>query len=202
MDYTGLMRQLLLNAEEAAHRLRDGQLIAYPTEAVYGLGCDPVNESAVRKLLALKQRPESAGLILIGYEFEQFKAWTGPVNARQRARAMATWPGPVSWLFPRGRNVPTIISGSHDTIAIRVTAHPPCVALCRAFGGALVSTSANPRSAAPAISAGEVEDYFGNFLGGILEGPLGGRAGTSEIRDLMTGKLIRKGSKPGITDES
>ncbi len=187
------MRHMLLNAEEAADRLRDGQLIAYPTEAVYGLGCDPANESSVRKLLALKQRPESAGLLLIGHDIGQFQAWVGPVSARQRARALETWPGPVTWLFPRGRNAPQFISGSHDTIAIRVTAHPPCAQLCRAFGGPLVSTSANPHSAAPAKSAGEVEAYFGTFLGGILEGPLGGRASTSEIRELRSGKTIREG---------
>ncbi len=195
------MRHMLLNAEEAADRLRDGQLIAYPTEAVYGLGCDPANESSVRKLLALKHRPESSGLLLIGHDIEQFQAWVGPVSARQRARALKTWPGPVTWLFPRGTNTPDFISGAHDTIAIRVTAHPPCVALCRAFGGPVVSTSANPHSAAPAQSACDVEDYFGSFLGGILEGPLGGRASTSEIRDLGTGKVIRSGSTPGAADE-
>lgn len=184
---------MLLNAIEAAHRLRDGQLIAYPTEAVYGLGCDPANESAVRKLLALKHRPESAGLLLIGHEIEQFQAWVGPVSARQRARAMATWPGPVTWLFPCGQNALEFITGLHDTIAIRVTAHPPCVALCRAFDGPLVSTSANLHSAAPARSAAEVEACFGTLLGGILEGPLGGRASTSEIRDVQTGQLIREG---------
>ncbi len=106
---------------------------------------------------------------------------------------MATWPGPVTWLFPRGQNALEFITGLHDTSAIRVTAHPPCVALCRAFGGPLVSTSANPHSAAPAKTAGEVEAYFGAFLGGILEGPLGGRASTSEIRELISGKTIREG---------
>jgi len=195
------MRHMLLNAEEAADCLRDGQLIAYPTEAVYGLGCDPANESSVLKLLALKNRPESAGLLLIGQDIDQFQTWIGPVSQGQRATALASWPGPVTWLFPRGINTPYFISGSHDTIAIRVTAHPPCVALCRAFGGPVVSTSANPHSAAPAQSACEVEDYFGSFLGGILEGPLGGRASTSEIRDLGTGKVIRSGSTTGIAGE-
>jgi len=185
------MRHMLLNTRQAVECLRAGRVIAYPTEAVYGLGCDPCNETAVRGLLSMKQRPESAGLILIGASFEQFSGWVAEVAPDQLNRAAATWPGPVTWLFPRASNVPEFISGAHDTVAIRVTDHPPCIKLCEAFGGPLVSTSANPRSAPPARSAGEVEDYFGHYLGGILEGPLGGRAGTSEIRDLASGKTIR-----------
>ena len=187
------MGHMLLNTGEAAHRLHEGHLIAYPTEAVYGLGCDPANESAVQKLLALKQRPESAGLVLIGHDFAQFQGWIGMVSEAQQATALESWPGPVTWLFPKSRSAPAFITGSHDTIAIRVTAHAPCVALCRAFGGPLVSTSANPRSAVPAKSAAEVEDYFGMFLGGILEGPLGRREQPSEIRDLQSGHLVREG---------
>ena len=91
----------------------------------------------------------------------------------------------------RDSNVPDSVAGSHDTVAIRVTAHPPCIELCEAFDGPLISTSANPHSAPPARSAGEVEDYFGPFLGGILAGPLGGREQASEIRDLLSGQSIR-----------
>ena len=187
------MRHMLLNTEQAANCLRKGQIIAYPTEAVFGLGCDPRNETAIGNLLALKHRPASAGLILIGSRFEQFSSWVAEVASDQFEVAAKTWPGPVTWLFPRGENVPDIIAGEHDTIAIRVTAHEPCVELCEAFGGPLVSTSANPRSSPPARSAGKIEDYFGTFLGGILAGPLGVRKSTSEIRDIRTGKAIRGG---------
>jgi L-threonylcarbamoyladenylate synthase len=187
------MRHLLLTPEQAAERLRAGQIIAYPTEAVFGLGCDPRNEQTVRQLLTLKNRPESAGLILIGATLDQFDPWIAPVDAGLRARAQAAWPGPVTWLFPRGANVPDFIAGQHATVAIRVTAHPVCVALCQAFGGPVVSTSANPHSAPPARSAGEVEDYFGPFLGGILQGRLGGNDLPSEIRDLRSGAVLRGG---------
>lgn len=185
------MRHMLLNPEEAAECLHKGQVIAYPTEAVFGLGCDPRNEKAITSLLALKHRPASAGLILIGSSLDQFSDWIPELDASLLAPALETWPGPVSWLFPRGDNVPDSVAGSHDTVAIRVTAHLPCIELCEAFGGPLISTSANPRSAPPARSAGEVEDYFGAFLGGILAGPLGGREQASEIRDLLTGQSIR-----------
>lgn len=187
------MRHLLLTPEQAAERLHNGEIIAYPTEAVFGLGCDPRNEGAVRQLLALKSRPESAGLILIGASLDQFEGWVAEAADEALARAQATWPGPVTWLFPRGPETPDLIAGQHETLAIRVTAHPDCIALCEAFGGPVVSTSANPHSAAPARSAGEVEDYFGPFLGGILQGALGGNAQPSEIRDLCSGAVVRGG---------
>jgi L-threonylcarbamoyladenylate synthase len=187
------MRYSLLTPSEAAERLRIGQIIAYPTEAVFGLGCDPANESAVMRLLSLKQRPVTAGLIVIASRFEQFEGWVEPVPPEAMARASATWPGPVTWLFPRGPRAPDWVTGQHETLAIRVTAHPPCFDLCEAFGGPLVSTSANPHSAAPARSAGQVETYFGSFIAGIMEGPLGGGMRPSEIRDVLTGEIVREG---------
>jgi len=185
------MRHMLLDTSEAVDCLRKGQIIAYPTEAIYGIGCDPRNQAAVEQLLSLKNRPASAGLILIGSCLEQFTSWIGEVTPAQLETAGKTWPGPVTWLFPRADNTPDFISGAHDTLAIRVTAHQPCIDLCDAFGGPLVSTSANPHSAPPARSSVEIEEYFGPYLGGILAGPLGGRQGTSEIRDLATGRVIR-----------
>ena len=181
----------LLDTAAAVKKLQAGHVIAYPTEAGYGLGCDPRNEAAVRQLLALKHRPESSGLILIGRCFEQFTPWVGEVTADQVETASKTWPGAVTWLFPRGGNVPDVVAGDHQTIAIRVTDHERCIQLCNAFGGPVISTSANPHSAPPARSSVEVEDYFGSYLGGILAGPLGGRTATSEIRDLQTGEVLR-----------
>ena len=182
----------LLDTAAAVERLRSGQVIAYPTEAVYGLGCDPANESAVRKLLSLKDRPESAGLVLIASEYSQLQAWIAEIDQSLVEKAMQTWPGPVTWLFPRAMGVPDYLAGNHDTIAVRLTAHEPSRALCNAFGSALVSTSANPTAAEPARSAGEVEDYFGHHIAGILAGPLGGAENPSEIRDLLHDNIIRQ----------
>ncbi len=183
----------LLDTSGAVAQLCAGQVIAYPTEAVFGLGCDPANESAVHKLLSLKGRSEAAGFILIASDFTQLKAWVAVTDAALLATAMQTWPGPVNWLFPRAAGVPDYVAGEHDTIAVRVTAHEPSRALCAAFGSALISTSANLSAAKPARSAGEVEDYFGHYLGGILTGPLGGASNPCEIRDLANGSVIRKG---------
>ncbi len=182
------MRHTLLTPEKAADIMRDGGVIAYPTEAVFGLGCDPRAEAAVRRILSLKQRAESMGLILIGSAYSQFHDWVGDCDP---AEALATWPGPVTWLFPRAAETPDYIAGSHPTQAIRMTAHPVSREICDAFGGPIVSTSANPHSAPPAKSAGEVETYFGDFIDGIVAGALGSQENCSEIRDLATGKVLR-----------
>jgi len=181
----------ILTVQQAADRLKEGEIIAYPTEAVYGLGCDPANEHAVRKILSLKSRREEAGLILIADTFERFQSYVQPVGAEQLAVAMASWPGPVTWLFPRALGVPDFLAGTHATIALRVTAHPICRSLCAAFGGAIVSTSGNPSGAPPATSPEEVANYFAGNLAGIVEGSLGDSIRPSEIRELATGKIIR-----------
>jgi L-threonylcarbamoyladenylate synthase len=183
----------LISVDQAVDCLRAGQVIAYPTEAVYGLGCDPASEAAVRRVLGLKTRPPEAGLILIADRFDRFQAFIGAVTEDLLDRARATWPGPVTWLFPRGPGVPDWLAGTHPTIALRVTAHPVCRALCAAFGAAIVSTSANPRAATPARTAARVAEYFDGALCGVVQGELGTGARPSEIRDLASGEVIRVG---------
>jgi L-threonylcarbamoyladenylate synthase len=183
----------LLDTAAAVKSLQRGRVIAYPTEAVYGLGCDPRNEAAVRHILAIKGRHESMGLVLIGSHFDQFRQWIKPVDSQLLEVAMRTWPGPVTWLFPRADDVPDFVAGRHPTVAIRVTAHEPSRALCDAFGSALISTSANHSTASPARSAEEVDEYFHDRIAGILEGSLGDGDKPSEIRDLQTGNVIRQG---------
>lgn len=183
----------LLTIRQGAQCLSDGGVIAYPTEAVYGLGCDPENHEAVLRILELKSRPASAGLILIADRMERFAPFIEPVSTEARERALSAWPGAVTWLFPRAPGVPDWLAGVHDTIALRITAHPGCIALCEAFGKPIVSTSANPTSKPPARSAEQVNGYFPRQLCGIVKGELGGSEQPSEIRDLVTGRIIRAG---------
>lgn len=183
----------LLDTAAAAEQLLAGKVIAYPTEAVYGLGCDPANEAAVRKILAIKGRHESAGLVLIASDYSQLQPWIGETEERLVQRALATWPGPVTWLFPRAPGVPDYVAGSHKTVAVRITAHQPSRELCTAFGSALISTSANFTAARPARSFAEVDESFGHQIAGVLEGSLGDGEKPSEIRDLESGKVLRKG---------
>lgn len=175
--------------------IRRGGIVAYPTEAVYGLGCDPLNEAAVGRLLTLKQRPLAKGLILIAAEPEQLNAYIdfSTLNQAGKERVLASWPGPVTWLLPVRSGVPYWLYGQHSTLAVRVTAHPLAAELCRACGSALVSTSANLGGHPPARSLLQLRKQFNARLDYVLAGQLGGRSRPSEIRDAITGDIIRTG---------
>lgn len=177
----------------AARVVKSGGLIAYPTEAVYGLGCDPRNEKAVRRLLTLKRRPVRKGLILIAASFEQLEPFLHPLTLSDRARLAATWPGPYTWLIPTRPDTPRWLRGRHETLAVRVTAHPLAAALCQACEHPLVSTSANLSGRPPARTALAVRRQLGTAIDYLLPGPTGGAAQPTEIRDLRTGRRIRGG---------
>ena len=175
----------------AAGRIHAGHILAYPTEAVYGLGCDPLNGEAVRRLLALKQRSEHEGLILIAADLAQLEPFVESLDDVRMAALRATWPGPVTWLLPACDGTPRWLTGRHQTLAVRVTAHPLAAALCRAAGCALVSTSANKSNRSPARSALQVRLALGSAVDLILAGACGERAAPSTIRDGRTGAVIR-----------
>ena len=175
----------------AVEALRRGAVIAYPTEAVYGLGCDPSNADAVARLFALKQRPATQGVLLIAADFAQVEKFIGPAPAAAIARARESWPGPQSWVLPRSAQTPAWLAGAHAGIGLRVTAHPLAARLCQAFGAAIVSTSANRHGAPPARSAAEVRSAFGDELAYILDGPTGGLERPTPIRDAIGGEIIR-----------
>jgi L-threonylcarbamoyladenylate synthase len=177
--------------DEAVAALRAGGIIAYPTEAVYGLGCDPRDRDAVARLFALKLRPAAQGVLLIAADFPQVEKFIGAAPAEAVARARATWPGPHTWVFPRSPATPDWLAGEHSGIALRVTAHPLAAALCHAFGHALVSTSANRHGAAPARTAGEVRMAFADELAYVLEGATGGLERPTPIRDAISGEVLR-----------
>lgn len=186
-------RFTLVDLDAAAALLRRGGVLAYPTEAVFGLGCDPHDRVAFERLFALKQRPPTQGVLLIASEFAQVEPYIdlAAVPADVLAQVRASWPGPHTWIFPRSERVPDWVAGAHAGIALRVTAHEPAAALCRAFGAALVSTSANPHGEPPARSAATVETYFGAALDGLLDAPLGDQSKPTTIRDALTGAIIR-----------
>ncbi len=175
----------------ACRALAAGGVIAYPTEAVWGLGCDPRNDDAVRKLLALKRRDWRKGLILIAADFSQLQRYVMPVSQALLSSALETWPGPHTWLFPASAAAPPLVTGGRSSIAVRVTAHPLAAALCARYGGALVSTSANVAGRLPAHTATQVRQRFNGQLDYLLAGALGGHGTPTSIRDLATGKVVR-----------
>jgi len=177
--------------QHAVSVLQQGGIIAYPTEAVFGLGCDPHNETTVMRLLSLKARPISKGLILVAANSEQLKPYLAPVAAKYWEKAQASWPGPVTWLFPSRQSVSRALRGAHNTIAVRVSANPLIQSLCLAFGGAIISTSANKSGQSPSRSVAEVHAQFGNEIDMILPGEVDHTASPSVIRDLLTDHIIR-----------
>ncbi|WP_395120994.1 L-threonylcarbamoyladenylate synthase [Rhodanobacter sp. FW102-FHT14D06] len=188
-----LQRFTLDEVDAAATLLHDGGVLAYPTEAVFGLGCDPHDRQAFERLFALKQRPSTQGVLLIAADFGQVERCIdfAAVPDAVLRQVRAGWPGPYTWIFPRSALVPDWVAGAHAGIALRVSAHEPAAALCRAFGGALVSTSANPHGQPPARAAQTVADYFGDALDGLLDAPLGGQSSPTVIRDALSGAIIR-----------
>ena len=176
----------------AVDALVRGGVVAYPTEAVFGLGCDPGNRDAVARLLVLKQRPVDKGLILIAADTAALQPWLAPLTPALRARVEPTWPGPVTWLLPAAEDCPRDLRGDHDTLAVRVTAHPVAAALCRAWGGALVSTSANRAGDEPVRDAAALQPLFGDALDAVVAGDVGGDPRPSRILDARTGRTLRE----------
>ena len=186
-------KQVPLRIQQAAAVVRAGGVIAYPTEAVWGLGCDPVNEAAVQRILDLKQRPRSKGLILIAASMQQLENLLDGLSTEQLSRLEQSWPGPVTWLIPHQNRLGDWVTGDHQTVAVRVSAHPVVQQLCLAVQSPLISTSANPAGQPEARELSELQAYFGTDIDDIVPGNLGGANRPSTIRDLLTGETIRAG---------
>ena len=179
-----------------ATRLEQGEVIAYPTEGVWGLGCLPENRLAVDRILLMKQRSWRQGLILVGASFEQVEGYIGQITAAQRTLLRQAWPGPVTYIVPRSQRVPDWIAGESDKVAIRVSAHPVVQGICDCLGQPIVSTSANPGGKKPALSILMLQRYFHAAIDYV---ELGGQNGASEIRDLVSGTVIRAASQQGAS---
>jgi L-threonylcarbamoyladenylate synthase len=176
----------------AVTALQNGGVIAYPTEAVFGLGCDPQNPTAIGKLLQLKHRSIKKGLILIASDWEQIKPYTAAIDPKKLARVFSSWPGPITWVFPSSELTPLWVRGEHETVAVRVTAHPTAQAICERFDGPIVSTSANIEDFPAARDARTVKLTFKDALEHIVTDPVGTDSiRPTEIRDAITGEVLR-----------
>jgi L-threonylcarbamoyladenylate synthase len=179
-----------------ARCVRAGGVVAYPTEGVYALGCDAGDGAAVARVLALKARDAGRGFIVIAATMRQLEPCLD-LAALPRAlcaRLEASWPGPVTWVVPARAHTPRWLTGGRATLAVRVTAHPLARALCEAAGCALVSTSANRAGRPPARTALAVRRIFGARIDALLAGACGPLRGPTEIRDLLTGRILRPSS--------
>lgn len=177
--------------QQAIETLNRGGVIAYPTEAVYGLGCRADDRVAVEKICLLKGRPVEQGVIVLIRDLDQLGDWILPLTGPQRERLEESWPGPVTWLAPASEHCPAWLKGRHRSLAIRQSAHPLCRELCQALDTPLVSTSANRSGQSPALTAAEARAMFGDRVDLVIDAPLGDSARPSTIRDLRTGNRLR-----------
>ncbi|KJS09351.1 MAG: tRNA threonylcarbamoyladenosine biosynthesis protein RimN [Gammaproteobacteria bacterium BRH_c0] len=179
--------------QRAAAVIRSGGVVAYPTEAVWGLGCDPLNRGAMDEILRLKGRAERKGVILIASSADQARPFVGDLTDTEWDRLVQPMPSPVTWVVPASDYAPVWITGGRATLALRITRHPVAAALCRAFGAPLVSTSANPQGLPPARNALKVRCYFAEQLADITPGAVGAATRPSQIRDIRSGQILRPG---------
>lgn len=174
----------------ATHQIRRGGVIAYPTDTVYGLGCDPMDVEAVNRLCQLKQRDISKGLILLGNKIELFSSYIKPLSGAQ-IKIICQTKAPTSWIVPASNSAPAWLTGNRDTLVIRITQHSLVSILCNQLGHPLVSSSANPGGHKPAINVFQVHQYFHHKVDAILVSTQTSSGQPSTIRQLATGEVLR-----------
>ena len=179
---------IIKNPNDLKSHFIQGAVFAYPTEAVYGLGCDPENKDAVMRLLEIKQRPISKGLILIAADFSQVEAYLKPLNENQLTFIK---PSETTYIYPAKDSVPKWLTGDFNSIAVRITKHPLVRELCTELDSALVSTSANLTGEEPAKTANEVAVALDGLIEVILDGETGDLDKPTQIRDSISGQIIR-----------
>lgn len=186
--------------------LQQGNLLAYPTEAVWGIGCDPFNQQAVAQVLAIKNRPIEKGMILVTADESYIQAFLQPLANSIQQQISQSWQAggnqATTWLLPiphtLKNKIPSWITGRRDTLAIRVIRHPLVAALCATLAktdnnnpfGFLVSTSCNPSGLTPATTLTEATQYFVDRIG-YLQGDTLGFSEPSQIKDALTGAIVR-----------
>ncbi len=185
------MHRSLPSSRRLFVHLKRGGIIAYPTESCYGLGCDPENRQAVLKLLNLKRRQQRKGLILIAANYSQVKRYIQPLTLGEQSKLQSDGAKVITYLMPSRPSTPLWLRGEHNTLAVRLTAHPFAKQLCLSAGSALVSTSANRSGKQPAKTYAACRRIFGSSVW-VLRGSVGNREQPSTIRSWLDGKIIRK----------
>lgn len=181
---------------QAAETLRAGELVAFPTETVYGLGADARNPEAVRKIFKLKGRPADHPVIVHLHDSAELKDWAREVPTAAVALAEQFWPGPLTMILRRGPAVPDIVTGGQDTVGIRVPSHPVAQRLLAAFGGGVAAPSANKFGRISPTQAAHVAADFGQYAPLILDGDTAKVGIESTIVDLSGDmpRLLRPGA--------
>ncbi|MDO8304881.1 L-threonylcarbamoyladenylate synthase [Herminiimonas sp.] len=168
--------------DDAARRLERGELVAFPTETVYGLGADAENPVAVAKIYLAKGRPSNHPVIVHLAPEADLAYWAQDVSPAARKLIAAFWPGPLTIIFKRAAHIPDTVSGGQDSIGLRCPSHPVAQALLRAFKhgkGGIAAPSANKFGHVSPTTAQHVRDEFSEDKNGLLNCILEG--GQSEV---------------------
>ena len=175
---------------QAIEIVRQGGVIVYSTDTVLGLGCDPNNQIAVEKILWLKQRSVDKGLIFLVTGLNEMENFSKTLSTSQHEKINSSIDSkPTTWLLPANNKSPPWITGKQSSIAIRITQHRIAKQLCSAVG-AIVSTSANISKYPTIQNEQQIRSWFGPYIDYVILGPPG-TGQPSEIRDLITGKVVR-----------
>lgn len=175
----------------AVHILRQGGVIAYPTEAVYGLGCDPLNQQALKKIYQLKQRTINKGFIIVASHFSQLEPYLGNLEKINTQSIFSNQFEHTTWILPANLKLPYYLIGNRKTIAVRISTHPAIISLCSLYKGAIISTSANLAGKSPAKTKYALLKQFKNKLDAIYFDTLGTQSSPSQIKDPLTGRIYR-----------
>ncbi|HKD53070.1 MAG TPA: L-threonylcarbamoyladenylate synthase [Steroidobacteraceae bacterium] len=192
-----VVRATQVEIETAVQALRDGELVAFPTETVYGLGANAQNPAAVRKIFDVKGRPPNHPVIVHLDSPRYLHRWVREVPESATRLAEAFWPGPLTMVMPRAPNVHDVITGGQDTIAIRVPAHPMAQQLLTAFGGGIAAPSANRYGRLSPTRAEHVREELGETIRVILDGgecQIGLESTIVSFEAAGTVRLLRPGS--------
>ncbi len=179
--------------EQAAEVYTQGGIIAYPTEAVFGLGCDPDNESAIQKLLLIKQRPAHKGLILLAADYSQLLPYLddNAISQDKRYSVLSRWPGAITQVLPAHENISPLLCGRFNSVAVRVTDHKDVIELCQRTNKPIISTSANLSGQVPAKTWQEVDEQFNDKIDFVIKSNTAGLLKPSTIINGLTGQVLR-----------
>jgi len=182
-----------IHINKAVKIIHEGGIIAYPTEGTFCFGCDPFNNTAVLRLIKIKQRNIEKGLILIASDWSQVASLVN-INLNTcnniRENINPVTKNPITWIFPATKKVPPCIASKSNSIIIHVTSHPVVKLLCQKYGAPIVGTSANIAKQLPAKTFKQTYSNFSNLIDFIIPGNAGNSKKTIEFRDIQTSELI------------
>ena len=186
------MNNEALDLNQSINWLKAGKVLVHPTESIWGLGCDALNESAIDLIFKLKQRPLNKSLIVLAESYFSIKKFVTSLNPDQEKLLNEKWPGPYTFLFTYNKNLPSHLMNETGKIAIRVSNHLPLKYLLKAYKGFMISTSANFSGQSNINCSNKILETFANDDIAYYDESLGDQSKPSQIIDLETGIIIRE----------